>query len=224
MTLTPLIMLAALLAVAAIVGFFVWTAAIALMQKRAWRAFAAAHGLRFTPGKLMDCPQISGTYGGLPVSLFGSEHIRPEGRSARKRMAVEVSIPGTGPTRTILACGEMVHFARALGDPFGAEFAVEGGPWDAATRVARAADAGAARAFLTRRRLAALDRLMRTPHGWVTFVLGESENILRLDTADPMETAQRLEACVKAMVAAARVLTPEAGGPSTGAADEEKES
>ncbi len=221
---TPLVLFLALLAVSAIVGFFAWTAYIALMQKRAWRAFAAAHGLRYTPGPLMECPHISGTYGGLPVALFGSEHVRDDGRGARKRMAVEVSIPGTGPTPIILASGEMVRFARALGEPFGPEFAVDIQPWDSATRVARAADTDAARAFLTPRRLAALDRLMRTPHGWVTFVLGERESIVRLDTADPMDTVARVEACVKAMVAAARVLTPEGVSPSTGADHSEKDS
>jgi hypothetical protein len=198
-----------LLAAVAIVGFFVWSLVILFRQRRVWRAFAAARGLAYAlPSRLMECPTVSGTLGGVPFALFGSAHVRPGGRgTATKRTTIEVSVQGHMPSAGVLATGDMTTLAAAPDLNVGGVVPVrlEGfdGPF-----VARARDGEAFAAYFTPERLAPFVRLAQARGAWVIFLMQEGEALLRLDTPDPLDDRVRLEAAARSMVGAARALAP----------------
>ena len=55
----------------ALLFFLGWTLTILLKQKKAWRAYAKKHKLRYRSQQMFGVPEVSGAMGDYTVNIFG---------------------------------------------------------------------------------------------------------------------------------------------------------
>ena len=79
----------------AIVAILVGSALLKMSQGNAWKAYAAARGMAFTPGGFVSQPQMSGTHRGLSV-VFDVE-MRGSGKNRYPYTRCNVGVPTALP-------------------------------------------------------------------------------------------------------------------------------
>ena len=174
-------------------GFFIWTFVILMQQKKSWRLYAEKRKLRYKGGTLMASPNVSGTVDDHTVNLFTSEHLSEDGRGTRKLTAIEVSLHSKMPVFGGIASAGMVALIKELN--LKQEYRPEHPDWDK-TYIAAANNRFVLEAYLNEERIKALSGLMKVPKVWVIFIFREEAMLLRVDTADPLETPQKIDSLV----------------------------
>lgn len=183
--------------------FSIWTLFILFRQKKGWKVFAKKHKLRYRTSGMMASPEISGTINGYTIDIFTSEHFSPGQRAPRKMTALEVQIPGTMPMEGAVASDGMVNLVKELN--FNAEVKPQHKDWDV-SYIARANNAEALEAYLTEERVGALTSLMKVKSFWLIFVFKKSGTLLRIDSLDPCDSAEKIEKLMRKLIATARIL------------------
>ena len=187
----------------ALLYFFGWTLFILHRQKLAWRDFAGKRKLRFQPRAFLEAPEISGLVDDYSISLFTAEHAAPDARSNRKMTAFEIKLKSRMPFAGGIASGGMVPLVQRLG--LREEYRPASAAWKDSYIASGDSRAGL-ESYLTPPRLAALEALMQMKNAWVIFVFRDDVSLLRLDMADPLDSAKKLEFVTRKMIETARVL------------------
>lgn len=186
-----------------LIFFAAWTIYILYMQKKSWRDFARKNQMRFTSGRLFSSPEINGAMEGYTVGVFASEHTTEDARGTRRMTAIEIGMQSRLPVGGVVASGGMLQLAQGLG--YNEEVRPEHPGWKTAY-LARSSSGNALEAYLTPARVEALTGLMKIKGAWVIYVFQEKETLLRLDTPDPLDTADKIEKMIQKMIAAAKTL------------------
>ncbi|MGH1397814.1 MAG: hypothetical protein ACRBCT_01215 [Alphaproteobacteria bacterium] len=192
-----------LLLVVVFAGFVIWTSVILLRQKSAWKEYADKRKLRYKRGGLMQSPEVQGVIDNHRVSVFTSEHMVDNARNNRKLMAIEVNLNSVMPVAGGVASGGLVSVLKSM--ELKQEYAPKHERWNKAY-VAMADSRGVMSRYLTDARVEALAGLMGLKHAWVILAFRDDKMLLRIDTADPLDSAAALDKIVKAMLAAAEAL------------------
>lgn len=197
-----------LIIAAALIYFFAWTLFILFKQKKTWQTYAEKNGLRYTPGKLQDSPEIGGNLKGYTVSLFTGEHATIDMRGSRKLTAIEVQLTSKMPFEGGVASRGMVEFLKNIG--FKDEIALKHPGWKN-EYIAVSNTPYALQSYLTAPRFEALSSLMRVKNAWVILVFRGDMALLRFDTPDPIETEKKINVIVDRMIEAAKILELQPG-------------
>lgn len=186
-----------------LIGFLLWSLAVLRVQKQAWKTFAQKNNLRYAPGKTMENPEMDGMIEGYKFNFFTGEHQPGDTRFSRRMTAMEVTLLGAMPIEGGVASGGMIPFLKSLG--FAHEVEPQYESWNKAY-MAAASSGAAMRAYLTEERVQALVKLMQVPNAWVIFVFRKDLALLRIDTPNPLTSAEQIEKLQKIMLKMAKIL------------------
>jgi len=187
----------------ALIYFSAWTSIILLKQRRTWEDFAGKNKLRFQTGTLLAPPKMDGAYKGYDISLFPSEHQTADSRGLRKLTAIEMMMHSDMPFEGAIGTGGMVQLIQEL--DFKDEMRPQENWWNPAHIIKT--DAGAKmEAYLVPERLKILMSLSKIKNVWLIFIFRGDTTILRVDTADALETPAKLEKLLSAMLETAKKL------------------
>lgn len=187
----------------ALLYFSGWTYVILYRQKKAWKAFAARHKMRYIPGQFMDSPQVKGQYGGYDVHVFSSEHQSPDVRGFRKLTAVEITMKTTPPAVLVAASSGMVSLADLMDLPV--TYVPEHDKWSA-ENVIRGNHRDMTETYFTPERLTSLQKLMSIKNAMMIYIARPETGILRIDLSDPLDDEGREEKLLKNLVKLAKIL------------------
>ncbi len=187
----------------ALLYFMGWTLLILFKQKKAWRAYAKKHKLRYISRQLLGTPEISGAMGDYTINMFPSEHISPDARGSRKLTAIEIQLSTMLPVEAGVANGGMVEVVQGFG--FKEEMRPDHKDWDK-SYIASADSKAVLDEYLTKERLDALLSLMKVDNSWVILVFRGETALLRFDTPDPLPLPKKIDALTKQMLKAAAAL------------------
>jgi hypothetical protein len=202
-----------------LMGFLAWTLLISYKQKRAWKAFAARHKLRYASGRMMQSPEMDGLIEDYRFSFFTSEHNSPDARTSRKLATVEIMLGSALPIEGGVASGSMIPVLKALDLKF--EITPAGEGWSKAY-LAACSNRAAMEAYMTPERVQILSKLMQMAHVWVIFVFRNGLTLLRIDTPSPLDTDEQLEKLSKILIRSAKILELKSGESQLLKAEEAK--
>lgn len=197
----------------------IWSLVISFRQKSSWKTFAEKHSLRYTPGKMMQSPDMDGTIEGYKFSFFTGEHATPDIRVTRKMTGIELTLNSTIPIDGCVASGGMIPVVKTLN--YKAEIVPQHEGWNK-TYTAQGTNKNALSAYLTDERLQVLTKLMQINNIWMIYLFRNDHGLLRIDTPNPLDNAGQLEKIYKIMLKAARVLELKAGEAAVLKAEEAK--
>lgn len=189
-------------------GFVVWTSVILMRQKAAWREFAQKRKLRYGRGGLLQSPDVQGVINDHRVTIFTSEHMSEDMRGSRKLTAIEVNLNSEMPITGGVASGNMIPVLKTLA--LKQEYVPVHEDWHKAY-VCMADRRSVISRYLSAARIAALTELMRMKHTWVILVFRDDRMLLRIDTANPLDSAAALDKIMKKMLTVAAVLELSSG-------------
>ncbi|MFK7839698.1 MAG: hypothetical protein AB8B83_05150 [Bdellovibrionales bacterium] len=191
-----------------LVLFFVWTFSILIAQKKAWADYAKKRKLRYRSQALMSGPELNGVMGDHTVGVFTSEHVSADARGSRKLTAIEVNLNTSMPIDGGIASGGMIPILKSL--RFKNELFPKHKAWKK-SYVASASHKGVLASYLTDERIEALCKLMEIPNSWVILVFKDDVILLRVDLADPLHNAKKLDHRIKTVLKAAKVCELSSG-------------
>ena len=187
-----------------IILYFVgWNMVILMRQKRAWKAFAGKHKLRYKGGKSGESSEMSGSFNDSTISLFTGEHEAETSRGTRKLMAIEIILPSKPEFEAGLATGGMVDLLKDMN--FGPELKIKHKGWSKES-IAASPDPEKFETYLIKERLDALMTLASIKNSWVTLIFRDETALLRFDTPDALDTAAKLNSILDKMTKAAKAL------------------
>lgn len=176
-----------------LIGVTLWSQIILLRQKKAWEAFASRHKLTFARGTFMGSPEIHGAIGAYRVDFFAARRMESDLRKSRFVNVVEITAPdglfdggmaGTVEMQTFIQSVETVR-----------PFVIEQEGWEAGHKIfVRAQEA--AKAYFTPERLAVVGQILKTRNADIILVFTEQEIVVRVETADPMIDAEKINRIV----------------------------
>lgn len=183
-----------------ILGTFFWSVRVLFQQKAAWKTFAQKLGVTYMPQRgILVSPVVSGAIGQFGFSLFSEPEPTNDQRGLRYNTVIEFAlrqgVPGTvgaiGTDKMTVILDQLVAKAPvSANDP----------DWDA-TWFIRATNAAVVGQYLTPARIDVLKKIFRLKTRGSLFLFNDSEGILRIETADPMVNAERLEKIVRGILA-----------------------
>lgn len=188
-----------------VIGAFVWSTRILFRQKKVWAAFSKAHGMTLTPGAFMGSPQVQGVYGDFRFSLVSEEQRAADARGARFRSVVELHRQVPMGFSGAVGFGDLEQQLGALDLP--ATFIPQSPVWKP-NWFLRTSDPTKMVAYLTEDRLKALESVLRIKGASSLLVFDGMNILLRFETSDALADGRKLEAIVKRMAEAARILFP----------------
>lgn len=196
---------------AAMLYFMGWTVFILQRQKKAWREYAKRKKLRYTPNKTFANPEIKGTVDDYTIGIFTGEHVSADMRGTRKLTAIEVHLTSVMPFAAAAASGGMVAIVQNMG--FKEELRPQHADWSK-SYVAASENRHAFKAYLSDERVQALTALMKIKNAWTIFICRDEVTLLRLDTADPLDSPEKMDKIVTKLIQAAKVLELKPGESS----------
>ncbi len=192
-----------------ILGVFGWSVQILLLQKAAWKVFAKKMKLNYQEGpKFLSSPVLSGSLGAYGFGLFSEERPTPDARGLRFNTVIEIALRRGMPMMGVVGTEAMVPIINTLvikqtlspADP----------DWNNAWLV-RTDNQIAMEKYLTPARMETLKKLFRMKILAALFIFDQNDAVLRLETADPLTDADRLEKIVKNLVQQAGILALQPG-------------
>ena len=187
----------------ALLGFLGWTAFILARQKSTWREFARQRNLRFKVRGFLLSPEITGVIRDYSIALFTAEHGSEQSRTTRKMSAIEIVLKSAMPVGGAVGSGDMVALIQGRG--YSQEYKPKIKAWDK-EYIAMSHNARFLKAYLTKERLAALIKLMKTKNVWVIFIFNGPDTLLRIDTPDALDDLDKLNKTMEKLLEVAGVL------------------
>lgn len=191
-----------------ILGVSAWSFQILFRQKAAWRAFSTKMGLTYQNGPtFLSSPIVSGNVGGYGFGLFSEERQTADARGQRYNTVIELALRKGLPVSGAIGTAAMAPFIEQLtgmtpGRP------VNDPDWDPQW-VIRTSDADVLDRYLTQPRKDVLKKIFRMKIMAALFVFDEHDAVLRIETADPLQNAEKIEKIVKSMGLQLNLLGPD---------------
>lgn len=189
-----------------VVGIFVWTTRALFDQKAAWKKFAAARGLAYTPGKFLQSASVRGTVSGYEFYLTSEERIAPDMRGRKFVTLVQFGLPHTMPGPGAVGSGDFRDFIRAVEakDVLNLHYA----GWEDGQVLAKTDAIDVVKPYFTPERLRVLDALIKQKGVSVLYAFDLNGCYLRLETVDPMLKPGQLDKLIDGVVPMLKGLAP----------------
>lgn len=188
-----------------ILGIFGWSVRVLLLQKRAWKIFATKMNLSYQEQKgYLVSPRVNGSLGPFGFGVISEAQATDDSRGMRYvtvlEFALRQGVPGTtaafGTKKMTAIIPDLIaQNPVSLNDP----------DWDVSWFI-RATNVAIVEKYLTPDRVEVLKKIFRMKTLGALLIFNEEESILRLETADPLSDADRMEKIVRGVQAQLPVL------------------
>jgi hypothetical protein len=186
------------LVTAFLIGVTGWSFLILVRQKKAWEIYAKKKNLIFKKGTLMGPPEISGVIGAMTIGLFTSERPTNDVRGKRYVTTVEVTSPKGVFDGVVSGTKEMLPFMQSLTKIHPYEPKHKDG-WDESHYIFVTEDP-AADAYFSKTRLDVLSTFLKTKNVDAVAAITAKQIVLRVETFDPMQDADKIEKAIDRMI------------------------
>lgn len=191
-----------------IIAVSIWSAQILFRQKAAWRTFATKMGLTYQRGPtLLSSPIVGGNVGKYGFGLFSEERPAADARGQRFNTVIELALRKGMPTVGAIGTEGMAKIIEQLSG-MTETISIKDPDWDA-TWVVRTQDASLLEPYMTQARIDVLKKIFRMKIMAALFVFDKEDAVLRIETADPLQNAEKIEKIVKGMCAQLELLDPQ---------------
>lgn len=180
-----------------LIGSSVWSFMILQRQKSAWEKFAKEKNFTFQRGTTMGPAEMSGVIGNYKVSFFTAERQGVDVRTKRYVTSIEFVLAEGVIDSVAMGTPEMLAFMQSLNllHPYKINLA----EWDAAHTVFVKND-NVALEYLTAERLDAFSQILKTRNADVIIIFNTEELVVRLETSDPMQDADKIDKISKRII------------------------
>ncbi len=183
---------------AIVIGASVWSLQILLRQKKAWEAYAKRRNMSFTKGTFMGPAEIAGVIDSYKINFFTAERQTLDARGKRFVSVIELQIAQGLFDGGVAGTKEMLVFMQSLSQLHPYPVKKEG--WDADHTIFVRADASA-NAYFTAEKLDTFEQVLKTRNADVLIVFNDQELVVRMETADPMMDADKIDKIVSRQIA-----------------------
>lgn len=175
-------------------------------QSKAWKAYATKFKLNYSkPPSILKSPTIGGEIDGFSVTIYSEEQMAPDNRGTRYRNIVLIGCPFSPSTGGIIATPYFAPFVATLETP--ETFTPDFQGWNEGL-LFRVQKADALKDYMTQDRLKLLHSFMATKNAETLFIFNQQDSFLRLETADPLSDASKLESLVNKMISIGKAMKP----------------
>lgn len=190
-----------------ILGVSAWSFQILFRQKAAWLAFATKKDLTYQNGPhFLSSPIISGNIGPYGFGLFSEERQTSDARGQRFNTVIELALRKGLPAPGAIGAGAMAPIIEQL-TGMTQSVSITDPDWDPQW-VIRTTDSKALESYLTPARRDVLKKIFRLKILAALFVFDDKDAVLRIETADPLQDAEKIEKIVRSMIAQLEILGP----------------
>lgn len=196
-----------LLFAAAIFGFMGWSTNILLAQKKAWATFGGKYKLTVTRAGFFDPVAVNGDLQGRSISIYAQSETTETRRTRTLFSHIEIGLRAPIPAFLLLASQDLpIEFSDIT---LPERLVFEGaGP---KPRVAQTDDMGVATAWLTPKRLSALQGFFKLDAtASAIIVCDKSQMFMLFRTPDPLRDPRALNALIQKMYGFAKDLDGDA--------------
>lgn len=191
---------------AILLGATAWSLRILFRQKAAWEAYAKSKSFTFKRGTFMGPAEMSGVIGDYKVAFFTAERQGEDMRTRRFVTVVEIDLVDGAVDGAVMGTQEMLPFMQSL--DLIHPHQVEG--WEQGYYTFIKNDA-VVKQYLTKERLDVFLTLLKTKNADVMVVFHEKQIVVRMETSDPMQDADKIDKVITRQIALMEKLriTPE---------------
>ncbi len=186
-----------LLLSAILLGATGWSLRILLTQKKAWEAYAKSRNFTYNAGTFMGPAEMSGVIGDYKLSFFTGERQGVDIRTRRYVTVMEIDLVEGVVDGGVMGTQEMLPFMQSL-DKL-QPYQVEGPGWEAGL-FAFIKNPESVKAYLTSERIEVVSNILKTKNADSLIVFHDKELVVRLETSDPMQDAQKIDKIVTRIV------------------------
>jgi hypothetical protein len=176
-----------------LVGATLWSLQILLRQKTAWEKYAKRKGFIFNKGTFMGPAEMSGTIGKYKLSFFTAERPGVDVRTRRYVTAIEIDLAEGVVDSGAFGTREMIPFMMTLDmlHPYEVEI-----PGLETQHKAFVKHDAIMNAYLNKDRVEAIGNILKTRNSDTLLLFNDNEVVLRLETSDPMQDAEKIDKIV----------------------------
>lgn len=182
---------------AILIGASLWSLRILLTQKDAWDKYAKSKNLTFKRGTFMGPAEMSGVIDAYKISFFTAERSSADIRAKRYVTVIEISLGEGLFDGGAMGTKEMLPFMQSLDRLH--PYKIEGNGWEDGLFAFVKHDLPA-QTYLTADRVETIANLLKTKNADVILVFNHQELVLRLETSDPMQSADKIDKIVKRLL------------------------
>lgn len=193
---------------AILIGATLWSLQILLRQKAAWEQYAKTKKFTFNRGTFMGPAEMSGVIGDYKVSFFTAERPGVDVRTKRYVTVMEIDLIDGLVDGGVAGTAEMLTFMQSLDKLH--PLKIDHPAWEEGLFSFVRHDE-VTKAFFTAPRAEALVQILKTKNADVLFMYNDKEVVIRLETSDPMQNADKIDKIVKRTIGLCERLriTPE---------------
>lgn len=188
-----------------ILGTSVWSYSILLRQKRAWETFAKKCDVRFQSSAILKSPTLNGMFNGFEIEIFSDQPISGKFREGGARTIFQITLKTLLPTSGVIASKAFKNFIDGMS--LTEKFVGEGNTALSPEVYNKVVSAELMTPYMTRERVAAFNALLNIKSSPAIFLFGDTETLLRIESADPFEDPARLEKFVTKVTDAAKIIS-----------------
>jgi len=190
-----------------VMGAFLWSVRILFQQKMAWKKYAQKTGLTYNEQKgALNSPYLTGSLGAYGFGLFSEPQATNDSRGQRYVTVLEFILRKGLGTLGVIGTSKMVPFADNLQVTQAVNLSDK--DWDA-TWFIRSNNAALTEKYMTPARIDIFKKIFRMKILGAMLIFDENESVLRIETSDPLNDADRVEKIVKGFMAHLPALVPE---------------
>ncbi len=184
---------------AILIGASVWSYNILMRQKKAWEIFAKARNFTFVKGTSMGPAEMSGVIGDYKLAFFTAERQDNDIRNKRYLTVVEFDLVEGLFNGGVAGTKEMLPFMQSLVKlkPYTVDLSF----WDKADHFMFMQNEAASKAYLTPERLETINTILKTRNADCVVIFNDQQIVIRLETTDPMQDAEKIDKIVKRIMA-----------------------
>ncbi len=176
-----------------LIGATLWSLKILLAQKKAWEAYAKSKNFTYNAGTFMGPAEMNGVIGDYKLSFFIGERQGADVRTRRYVTVMEIDLVEGLVDGGVMGTQEMLPFMQSLTQLHPTQ--IEGPGWEPNLFTFIKND-DAVKAYLTPERIEVFSNILKTKNADAVIVFHDKELVVRLETSDPMQDAQKIDKIV----------------------------
>lgn len=181
-----------------LIGATLWSLQILLRQKAAWEKYAKAKNFTFNRGTFMGPAEMNGVIGDYKLSFFTAERPGTDIRTKRYVTVMEVDLIDGFVDGAALGTKEMLNFLQGLDKLH--PYKIQHSGWEEGLFCFVKYDE-VIKAYLTPARIEVLLQILKTKNADILVMFNDKEAVIRMETSDPMQDAEKIDKIVKRNIA-----------------------
>ena len=181
-----------------LVGATLWSLQILLRQKKAWEEYAKKKNFTFNKGTFMGPAEMNGMIGDYKLTFFTAERPGVDVRTRRYVTAVEIDLMQGLVDGGALGTKEMLPYLRTLDKIHLYKTDLPG--LDEGEHYMFVKNDAVISAYLTKERLESFGHILKTKNADTLILFNEKEIVVRLETSDPMQDADKIDKIITRLI------------------------